>query len=176
MNAFNTSFWWRLFKTYCYIIKLDSLTSTCMHSAGTSSTGICNSIAILAIFLAQKCCFLDILKKNADSKKERGNYMYIWNYSFLCLREWIWWHWTNWNFYTVAVILFLHFILHIIITWHSCREAHFLISLMKILQELLKTRSAYAYCLKFTKKCNAKYIILIDVLVEMEMISNISRI
>ena len=146
MNAFNTSFWWRLFETYCYIIKLDSLTSTCMHSAGTSCTGICNSIAILAIFLAQKCSFLDILKKNADSKKERGNYMYIWNYSFLCLREWIWWHWTNWNFYTVAVILFLHFILHIIyITWRSCREAHFLISLMKILQELLKTRSAYAY-------------------------------
>ena len=47
-----------------------------MHSAVTSSTGKCNSIAILAIFLAQKCCFLDILKKNADSKKERGNYMY----------------------------------------------------------------------------------------------------
>ena len=48
-----------------------------MHSAVTSSTGTCNSIAILAIFLAQKCSFLDILKKNADSKKERGNYMYI---------------------------------------------------------------------------------------------------
>ena len=48
-----------------------------MHSAVTSSTGKCHSIAILAIFLAQKCCFLDILKKNADSKKERGNYMYI---------------------------------------------------------------------------------------------------
>ena len=41
---------------------------------------------------------------------------------------------------------------------------------------LLKTRSAYAYCPKFTKKCNAKGIIFIDVLVEMEMILNISRI
>ena len=38
---------------------------------------------------------------------------------------------------------------------------------------LLKTRSAYH---KFTKKCNAKYIIFIDVLVEMEMIPNIIRI
>ena len=62
------------------------------------------------------------------------------------------------------------------ITWHSCREAHFLIILMKILREVLKTRSAYAYCHKFTKKCNAKHIIFIDVLVEMEMILNISRI
>ena len=75
-----TSSWWPLFKTYCYNnIKLDSLTSACMHSAVTSSTCIFNSIAILAIFLAQKFGFLDILKKNADSKKERGNYMYIWN-------------------------------------------------------------------------------------------------
>ena len=38
-------------------------------------------------------------------------------------------------------------------------------------------RSAYAlYCHNFTKKCDAKHIILIDVLVEMEMILNISRI
>ena len=114
------------------IIKLDSLTSLCMHSAVTSSTCIFNSIAILAIFLAQKFCFLDILKKNADSKKQRGNYMYIWNYSFLCLGEWIWWHWINWNFCTVINTLILHFILHIT-TWRSCREVHFLISLMKIL-------------------------------------------
>ena len=63
--------------------------------------------------------------------------------------------------------LILHFILHIT-TWRSCsyREAHFLISLMKILfvaekekRGLLKTRSAYAYCHNFTKKCNAKHII-----------------
>ena len=149
------------------IIKLDSLTSACMHSAVSSSTGIFNSIAILAIFLAQKFCFLDILKKNADSKKQRGNYMYFWNYSLLCLREWIWWHWTNWNFYTVINTLILHFILHIT-TWRSgsYREAHFLISLMKCLfvaekekRGLLKTRSAYAYCHNFTKKCNAKHII-----------------
>ena len=32
------------------------------------------------------------------------------------------------------------------------------------------------YCHNFTKKCDAKHIILIDVLVEMEMILNISRI
>lgn len=132
--------------------------------------------------LSTKILLLEILKKNADSKKQRGNYMYIWNYSFLCLREWIWWHWINWDFYTVINTLILHFTLHIT-TWRSCREAHFLISLMKMLfvaekekWGLLKTRSAYAYCLKFTKKCNAKGIILIDVLVEMEMILNISRI
>ena len=75
---FGGAYTWRgLFSEFYGIIKLDSLTSICMHSAVTSSTGICNSIDILAIFLAQKCCFLDILKKNADSKKERGNYMYI---------------------------------------------------------------------------------------------------
>ena len=150
-----------------------------MHSAGTSSTGICNSIAILAIFLAQKCCFLDILKKNADSKKERGNYMTVYLKLKLSVSKRV-------NLMTLNKLKLLHccsyfiftfyFTYNFNITWHSCREAHFLISLMKILREVLKTRSAYAYCHKFTKKCNAKYIILIDVLVEMEMIPNISRI